>query len=162
MGCGASTPAGGNTPPALQLGGGTGGGGTGAASAPAATQPATGGAGAATPTSGSERRGFRSQLIKKSQRAWYDTYIKETTLGHGMTGKVRRAGTLAACVQPAFHCARRGRPLPPPPQVYRIKDRNTGERYALKMMDASKVRPAALAARKCPDTAHERRVGLCR
>ena len=25
------------------------------------------------------------------------------------------------------------------PQVYRIKDKNTGERYALKMMDASKV-----------------------
>lgn len=57
----------------------------------------------------SEHRHFRSQLIRDNACRWEDRYEKETELGHGMTGK-----------------------------VYRVKDRITGDRYALKCLEADK------------------------
>ena len=114
MGCGSSTPAQGQQPesaPAGQNNQQAGGNHRGRDSPRSAA-----GNGSTRPKveppkpPSSERRGFRSQLIQKSNRAWYDQYTKVSTLGQGMTGK-----------------------------VYCIKHKETGERYALKTMDASKV-----------------------
>jgi len=114
MGCGSSAPAQDQKPgaaPASSTNQPTGGTSR-ARDSPRAAQSGSSARPKAEPPkpSTSERRGFRSQLIQKSNRAWYDQYTKVSTLGQGMTGK-----------------------------VYCIKHKETGERYALKTMDASKV-----------------------
>eukprot|EP01138_Halocafeteria_seosinensis_P004101 gb/GECG01004193.1/.p1 GENE.gb/GECG01004193.1/~~gb/GECG01004193.1/.p1 ORF type:complete len:681 (+),score=95.94 gb/GECG01004193.1/:1-2043(+) len=52
---------------------------------------------------------FRSQLVRNSSASWQDRYDKESELGYGMTGK-----------------------------VYLVRDRITGERFALKCLEANK------------------------